>query len=222
MSSADAGRSRPKSAKKPKLWHRLIALGMKTGFHMTRYKMYHDIERVLAPLPMAGPKLLAISGSGDLTRLLRQPVAVTHSTFPAESILALPHAANTFDYFMCDQVLEHVCGNPQQAVDETRRVLKPGGIAVLTTCHMSEVHGGKDESVPGGVHDYFRCTMHGLRYLFRDWSEIIAVGSWGNRLAFLPMVRYIPVPHAPWHPLHKLAMWNEPEASISTWIVARK
>lgn len=197
-------------------YHRVLQCGLKTGVRLSRYRMYHDIRGVLDALPYVGPRLLAISGSGDLTRLLSQPVSVHHSCYPQESILALPHAGNTFDYFMCDQVLEHVAGNPQQAVDETRRVLKPGGIAVLTTCLLQELHG-----LP---HDYWRFTPNGLRYLFRDWSEIVAFGSWGNRIATLPFLglRYIAVPHAKWHPLHRLAMWNEPAAPVMTWVVGRK
>jgi hypothetical protein len=30
------------------------------------------------------------------------------------------------------------------------------------------------------------------------------------------------VPHATWHPLHKVATRNDPQWPITTWIVARK
>jgi SAM-dependent methyltransferase len=193
---------------------KLSTLGCETGFHLTRYRMYHDISASLQALPVVGDKILAISGSGNLMRLLKHPEPkVTHSVYPHESILALPHATDTFDYFMCDQVLEHIEGSPQQAIDETRRVLKPGGIAVHTTCLLQELHG-----LP---HDYWRFTPNGLKYLFREFSEIVVASSWGNRIAFFAL-RYLPVPHAKWHPLHKLAMWNEPEAAMATWIIARK
>jgi SAM-dependent methyltransferase len=206
-------------------YHKVLQLWQKTGPRLSRYRMYHDIEATLKdmtwPEPyqqIAGLKLLAISGSGDLTRLLHLPAHVTHSVFPKESILALTdhHQPDTYDYLMCDQVLEHVQGNMQQAVDECWRVLKPGGVCVLTTCLLQELHG-----LP---HDYWRVTPNGLKYLFRDWREIVVASSWGNRIATLPFLglRYIKVPHAKWHPLRKLAMWNETAAPVMTWIVVRK
>ena len=33
---------------------------------------------------------------------------------------------------------------------------------------------------------------------------------------------YTAVPHAKWHPFHKLAMKNDPNWPIVTWVVARK
>ena len=53
--------------------------------------------------------------------------------------LNFPDAA--FDYVLSDQVLEHVEGNPQQAIDEGYRVLRPDGVAVHTTCFINPVHG---------------------------------------------------------------------------------
>ena len=195
---------------------RLSTLGLETGPHMNRYRMYRDIKEALASAnkTQLGYEVVAISGSGDLTRLLELPSPnVTHAVYPDETILGLSYSDNRFDYFMCDQVLEHVQGDPQAAIDETRRVLRKGGIAVFTTCLLQELHG-----LPN---DYWRFTPHGLRYLFRDFSEIIDCSSWGNRLAFFGF-RYFPVPHAKWHPLHRIAVYNDPIAPMMTWIIARK
>jgi len=41
-------------------------------------------------------------------------------------------------------------------------------------------------------------------------------------VALLQVVRYTAVPHAKWHPFHKLAMKNDPDWPIVTWVVARK
>jgi 2-polyprenyl-3-methyl-5-hydroxy-6-metoxy-1,4-benzoquinol methylase len=43
-----------------------------------------------------------------------------------------------------DQVLEHVVGDPQTAIDETLRVLRPGGIVIHTTCFMNPIHGAPE------------------------------------------------------------------------------
>jgi SAM-dependent methyltransferase len=195
---------------------KLSVLGLETGPHMNRYRMYFDIDQTLARIDKTqlGNNIIAISGSGDLARLLRLPApSVTHAVFPHESILALTYSDNSFDYYVCDQVLEHVQGDPQQAIDETFRVLKKGGIAVYTTCLLQELHG-----LPN---DYWRFTPNGLRYLFRNFSDIVDCSSWGNRLAFFGF-RYFAVPHAKWHPLHKLAMKNDPISPMMTWIIAKK
>ena len=47
------------------------------------------------------------------------------------SILDIPFDKNTFDYVICTEVIEHTV-NPKQAVKELSRVLKPGGILILT------------------------------------------------------------------------------------------
>ena len=195
---------------------RMTTIGLDKGPHMVRYRMYYDIRRALegCPQPRAGARVLSISRSTYLCGLLPGSQAqITEADFPEHNILDLRFPDDTFDFLVCDQVLEHVRGNPQQAVDESRRVLRPGGVAVHTTCVLNELHG-----LPN---DYWRFTPNGLAYLFRDYSRILEVGSWGNRLAFFGF-RYLQVPNASWHPIHKLAMLNQPTVPISTWIVAQK
>lgn len=48
------------------------------------------------------------------------------------SVLKLPFKKNTFDIVMSNEVIEHVT-EPKQAIAEMSRVLKPGGILILTT-----------------------------------------------------------------------------------------
>ena len=47
------------------------------------------------------------------------------------SVLEIPFPDNTFDVVVCTEVIEHT-PNPRQAVTELCRVLKPGGILILT------------------------------------------------------------------------------------------
>jgi len=194
---------------------RLLTLGLPTGAHMTRYRMYHDIAQTLRAAGPRGPHVLNVARSKALCDLVPVPDAqVFDAVHPEYNLLHLHQLlADRFDYLCCDQVLEHVRGNPQQAIDESWRVVRRGGIVVHTTCVLNELH-----ALP---HDYWRFTPNGLAYLFRDFSRILHVGSWGHRLAFLGL-RYLNVPHATWHPLHKLAMMNTPDTPIVTWIVAEK
>jgi ubiquinone/menaquinone biosynthesis C-methylase UbiE len=71
----------------------------------------------------------------------------------------------TFDAVFMMEVLEHVT-EPQNALDEVFRVLKPGGVLVLSVPFIFPLH---DEP-----YDFYRFTKGGLAYLLRRYTvEII-------------------------------------------------
>jgi hypothetical protein len=64
-----------------------------------------------------------------------------------------------------------------------------------------------------------------LKLLHADWDRIIECGGWGNPDVWTVVkdgIRFEPVPHAPWHPLHRIAVKNDPLWPISTWIIVQK
>jgi SAM-dependent methyltransferase len=73
----------------------------------------------------------------------------------------LPFGSAAFENVLCTEALEH-SPNPQAVADEMRRVLRPGGVVILTTRFLYPIH-----EAPG---DFWRFTKYGLRYLFRDWD----------------------------------------------------
>jgi SAM-dependent methyltransferase len=192
--------------------------GLRRGPHVTRYYMYRRLATVAAGLPSRAGTVLSISSSGRLVARLGLGTAdVTRADYPEVDILHLPFPDASFDFVVADQVLEHVAGDPQHAVDECRRVLRDGGIAVQTSCLINPIH-----ACPG---DYWRFTPSGLVLLHRGWSQVIESGGWGNRKVWsleAAGLRYEGVPHASWHPLHRIAMANDPDWPIVTWIVARR
>jgi SAM-dependent methyltransferase len=192
--------------------------GLPRGPHITRYFMYDRPGSIGLRLPHRAGRILSISHSAILVSVLGlRPTEVVEANYPDQDLLSLDVADNSVDFAISDQVLEHVEGNPQQAIDECHRVLKPGGVAVHTTCFINPVHGA-----PG---DFWRFTPEALCLLHRTWSEVIEAGGWGNFQAWAVVhdgLRFEGVPHAAWHPLHRLAMKNDPLWPIVTWIVARK
>lgn len=54
-------------------------------------------------------------------------------------IVAIPLPDETFDAILCSEVLEHV-PEPTHALDEFSRLLKPGGVMILTAPFSSNVH----------------------------------------------------------------------------------
>lgn len=220
--------------------HFLATAGVKTSkHHMNRYYMYRSITEALqkADKTGLGNKVLSISWSEDLVRCFA-PGEIVDRAIEADKrgakdhditiaryrreddpesvdIRKLPYSDDSFDWVAADQVLEHVDGRWEVAFSECRRVLKPGGIAILSTCVLQEYH---EEP-----HDYIRVTTHGLRLFAKlaKFSEVIQAHGWGNKIAFA-FFRYIKVPEASWHPIHKIAMWNTPKAPHLTWIILRK
>ena len=193
-------------------------IGLPRGPHITRYFMYDRLRASGSLLPQRTGRVLSISHSTNLADLLGiQATEIVEANYPDHNMLSLNFADGSYDFVVSDQVLEHVEGDPQQAIDECHRLLKPGGVAVHTTCFINPVHG-----VPK---DFWRFTPEALRLLHRNWSEIIESGGWGNFAAWSVVqdgLRFEGVPHARWHPLHWLATRNDPLWPIVTWIVARK
>jgi SAM-dependent methyltransferase len=201
-----------------KLAWRASMTGLARGPHITRYYMYNRLQSIGAKLPNKGGRVLSISHSAKLAELLGlQPTEIVSADYPEHNVLSLDFPDSVFDYVLSDQVLEHVEGDPYKAIAECHRVLRPGGIALHTTCFIIPVHGAPK--------DFWRFTPEALSLLHQDWSQVIEVGGWGNFQVWSVVqdgMQFVGVPHAKWHPLHRLALKNDPLWPIVTWIAAKK
>lgn len=82
-----------------------------------------------------------------------------------------------FDSAICLEVLEHV-SNPFVAVGEIAKLLKPGGVLILSVPHLSRVH--------EAPHDYFRYTRYGIQSVLESSGfEILEMRPTGSLFSFL-------------------------------------
>lgn len=99
------------------------------------------------------------------------PAMVTVETFDINAASGATHVGDicsqnasiydeTYDYVVCTEVLEHTL-QPFDAVREIRRILKPGGLAFVSTPFNFRIHGPPP--------DCWRFTENGLRVLFSEF-----------------------------------------------------
>lgn len=194
--------------------------------HFTRYHMYQRIWSAL-DLPLRGT-ILGVSGlkfwrGSKHYRppfpIISQDADIVEARYPEARMECLPYPDDTFDYVIADQVIEHIEGDVQQAIDETCRVLKKGGIGIIATVFIQPIHWGPK--------DMWRFSPDALQYLCRNFSEIIQCEGWGNRfvhaLFFLyPKSRTWQIPERKWSLRRLLATKNDIRYPQATWIIVKK
>jgi len=189
--------------------------------------MYTHIEKFMKSIKLLPGKCLLIGdslkGKGNENIKIRNPVItnmlpkgckVVAPSYPDVDMHDMPYDDNTFEYVIADQVLEHV-RKPWVGVEEVRRVLKPGGLAILTSALIFYVHG-----VP---HDYWRFTPDGLKVLCEKFSHIHRCQGTGNKRFVFDIFngkggRRV----TPKTPIEKLAMACDNKHLVSVWIIAEK
>jgi len=129
----------------------------------------------------------------------------------------MPFEDKTFDAALCTEVLEHV-RDYQKLVSEIRRVLKDGGICVLSTRFLFKIH-DKPE-------DYFRFTEESLKFIFRDFRDI-EIKPMGNAftvfwdllfgLSFPPVLMNIASPL-----IRAIFFWDDRNAPSGYFVTAKK
>ena len=188
-------------------------------YSYSRYAMYKHIETTLAKLSLhAGDCLLVgdtLNGKGGGCAILDM-LPIKHAVapdYPAVDVQNLPYDKNTYDFVIADQVIEHV-RKPWVGVKEIYRVLKPGGIAIITSALIYRIH-----AVPN---DYWRFTPNGLRVLCEDFSKIhVATGN-GNLQYAINVLNNHKEVIVPGAASERNAVVNDSLNLVSVWIIAEK
>ena len=123
-------------------------------------------------------RLLHFAPEAHLGALLRQIDGVDYLSGDLQhanvdcwlDIQALPFADGSFDYIFCSHVLEHV-PDDRRAVAELRRVLRPGGTALVCVPHDPDAYDTANFSAPnpflhGHLHHYGRDFVERVRESF--------------------------------------------------------
>jgi SAM-dependent methyltransferase len=84
-------------------------------------------------------------------------------------VLALPLDDNSIDGFVLTEVLEH-CTDPPRAIREVWRVLKPGGLLLVTSPFVWPEH------ATANYRDYWRFTRQGWYLLLNRFADVHVVG----------------------------------------------
>jgi ubiquinone/menaquinone biosynthesis C-methylase UbiE len=125
------------------------------------------LEHFLKPYASESEVLDVGSGGSSYSRYFPNRLTVDIDPARQPEIVAdahaLPFAPESFELVLCTEVLEHV-KNPSQVISELNRVLKPGGMLLLTTRFVYPIH--------DAPHDYWRFTRYGMLELFKAWEVI--------------------------------------------------
>jgi len=114
------------------------------------------------------------AGGSVFLRPFVDRIDIVKTKYPGTDLHRTNYSDNTFDAVATDQLMEHAYF-PQLVMLELWRILKPGGIAIVTTCAFNPVHRGS------AFGDYWRFMPDGLRMLSIPFDGGIKLcGAWGT------------------------------------------
>ena len=181
------------------------------------YKVLEDI----VPQTAAKMNVLSVSGSQSLAKVIlndRQDCFIENIEYPEYDVCDLSFQDDTFDVVVCDQVIEHV-ENPQVAIQNMSRVLKPGGLMVVTSCFVNLYHPAPN--------DYWRFTEQAYALMCKncDNLKLIKTGKSGNLLQTLFFTlgfRKQKIPYSSIHPLTYISQLTSERYYVTSWFIAEK
>ncbi|MFA6416203.1 MAG: class I SAM-dependent methyltransferase [Candidatus Paceibacterota bacterium] len=141
------------------------------------------LDETVAPYASNGKTLeVGAFGHPSYRRFFSNRIGVDIKPGPGVDVVAsvydLPFEDNSFDIVLCLVVIEHL-KEPSRAIAEMERVLKPGGMILVSVPFLLPIHDAPD--------DFWRFTKYGLAILFKDWQieKLVAETDLGETFAVL-------------------------------------
>jgi len=124
-------------------------------------------------------RILELNEAGLLTRYLAQIPGRVLGTYPEVDIHQLPYEDEAFDLVVHSDTLEHV-SHPIRALEECRRVLRPGGLCAFTVPiivdRMTSTRTGLPPSYHGAKTEYGNDWAVQTEYGCDAWTHVIRAG----------------------------------------------
>jgi len=186
--------------------------------YANRWAMYEDLTAALARRDWSKRVVGEFGGTNEVLRAFMRGAEHRIFGYPdydIQNLGKIPDAA--LDVAVLDQTLEHV-EDPERALREVHRVLRPKGLAIVTTPFLVPVHTGETYG------DYYRWTPQGMAVMLRRCGFTADVRMWGNSAAAAALLgdMYMTAEAAR---LRGLTIgFNESDATfpISVWAIAEK
>lgn len=146
---------------------------------LSRFIMYYNVHLLLENhtqhvLPSQPLQALQLGGSFAVFQNFQDKLNISETQYPLVDIHRTHLPSNSYDIIGADQVIEHVLF-PHLAIMEIHRLLRPNGIAILTTCAYNPVHGKNSFS------DFWRFMRDGLMVLSLPFrGGVMQCGTWGT------------------------------------------
>jgi len=170
--------------------HRLLWLYLKneTGFFKDNLKVLH-----FAPEQAFYKRFRNLPNLDYTTTDLNSPLADVKA-----DICDLPFKDNTYDFIMCNHVLEHI-PDDTKAMQEIYRVLKPGGTAILqipqdlnrqTTFEDNSITSPKERAKIFGQYDHVRVYGKDFFDKLRGIGFKVEEADYGSKLSTSEIDKY--------------------------------
>ena len=171
-------------------------------------------ERRVRPGLESGLKAIEFGGSNGFVRDLF--VGVDYEVAPNAPDVDIhdlrAYDADSYDFVILDEILEHV-ERPWIAVEEIRRILRPGGFLITSSPFLIAEH-----KVPM---DYWRFTQDGLRVLLENFADV-ETHSWGNPGAVTYLMNGMMVSTQDAIDAGEFDLTDVTKYAIDVWAYARK